>query len=45
MTSAAVPALATERLILRPWRDGDLAPFAALNGDPEVMAHFPPLAG
>lgn len=41
MTSAAVPALATERLILRPWRDGDLAPFAALNGDPEVMAHFP----
>lgn len=37
--------LTTERLILRPWRDADLAPFAALNADPEVMAHFPmPLA-
>ncbi|GAA5787399.1 GNAT family N-acetyltransferase [Chitiniphilus shinanonensis] len=31
----------TERLILRPWRDDDLAPFAALNADPEVMRHFP----
>jgi RimJ/RimL family protein N-acetyltransferase len=31
----------TERLLLRRWRDGDLAPFAALNADPEVMAHFP----
>ena len=31
----------TERLILRPWRDEDLAPFAALNADPEVMEHFP----
>src|SRR3546814_13540396 len=41
MTIAAVPTLATGRLLLRPWRDGDLAPFAALNGDPEVMAHFP----
>ncbi|HMA15550.1 MAG TPA: GNAT family N-acetyltransferase [Kiloniellaceae bacterium] len=41
MTTAAVPTLATGRLLLRPWRDGDLAPFAALNGDPEVMAHFP----
>jgi RimJ/RimL family protein N-acetyltransferase len=33
--------LRTERLILRPWRDDDLAPFAALNADPEVRAHFP----
>src|SRR3546814_16556416 len=41
MTIAAVPTLVTGRLLLRPWRDGDLAPFAALNGDPEVMAHFP----
>jgi RimJ/RimL family protein N-acetyltransferase len=33
--------LITPRLRLRPWRDADLAPFAALNADPEVMAHFP----
>ena len=31
----------TERLLLRQWRDDDLTPFAALNADPEVMAHFP----
>lgn len=31
----------TARLRLRQWRDEDLAPFAALNADPEVMAHFP----
>ncbi len=35
------PVLRTERLVLRPWRDADLAPFAALNADPEVMRHFP----
>lgn len=33
--------LRTDRLLLRPWRDTDLAPFAALNADPEVMRHFP----
>jgi ribosomal-protein-alanine N-acetyltransferase len=33
--------LVTERLKLRTWRDGDLAPFAALNADPVVMRHFP----
>jgi len=33
--------LTTERLVLRPWRDEDLAPFAALNADLEVMEHFP----
>lgn len=37
----AGPQLATERLLLRRWRAGDEAPFAALNGDPEVMEHFP----
>jgi RimJ/RimL family protein N-acetyltransferase len=26
---------------MRAWRDDDRAPFAALNGDPEVMRHFP----
>lgn len=28
--------LTTERLLLRPWRDSDLAPFAAMNADPRV---------
>jgi RimJ/RimL family protein N-acetyltransferase len=36
-----VPALRTERLILRDWCDEDLAPFAALNADPAVMEWFP----
>ena len=27
------PSLRTPRLLLRPWRDEDLAPFAALNAD------------
>ncbi len=31
----------TERLRLRPWEPRDLAPFAALNADPEVMALMP----
>ena len=33
--------LTTGRLKLRQWRDADLAPFAALNADPEVMRYFP----
>lgn len=33
----------TPRLLLRPWRDDDRAPFAAMGADPEVMAHFPAL--
>lgn len=33
--------LETSRLRLRLWRDEDFAPFAALNADPQVMAHFP----
>ena len=38
---AAVPVLRTARLVLRGWRPDDLAPFAALNADPEVMEHLP----
>ena len=36
MTSSD-PAITTDRLTLRPYKDADLAPFAALNADPEVM--------
>ncbi|MEP7138776.1 MAG: GNAT family N-acetyltransferase [Caldimonas sp.] len=32
--------LQTERLHLRPWRDDDIEPFAAMNADPQVMAYF-----
>jgi ribosomal-protein-alanine N-acetyltransferase len=32
---------ATERLILRAWRDEDVAPFAALNGDQTAMRFMP----
>lgn len=38
---SAIPRLTTERLVLREWLPGDRAPYAALNGDPEVMEHFP----
>ena len=31
----------TERLLLRSWRDDDLAALVALNADPRVMEHFP----
>jgi RimJ/RimL family protein N-acetyltransferase len=36
----AHPTLTTARLVLRPWRDEDLEPFAALNADPRVMEYF-----
>jgi RimJ/RimL family protein N-acetyltransferase len=39
--SVAVPEITTERLRLRGWQDADREPWAALNADPEVMAHFP----
>jgi ribosomal-protein-alanine N-acetyltransferase len=37
----AAPTLTTGRLVLRPWRNADLAPFRALNADPAVMQYFP----
>ena len=39
-TAGSIAALATERLILRRWRESDREPFAGLNADPEVMRHF-----
>jgi ribosomal-protein-alanine N-acetyltransferase len=42
---AAPDSLTTSRLVLRPWRASDRAPFAALNADPRVMRYLgPPLA-
>lgn len=32
--------LRTDRLTLRRWRDSDLAPWAAMNADPEVREHL-----
>lgn len=37
--------LRTERLHLRPWRESDRPPFAALNADPQVMRWFPSTQG
>ncbi|WP_406698293.1 GNAT family N-acetyltransferase [Singulisphaera sp. Ch08] len=33
-------SLRTDRLLLRPWREADLGPFAAMNADPAVMEFF-----
>ncbi|MEU0602851.1 GNAT family N-acetyltransferase [Streptomyces sp. NPDC006393] len=33
--------LRTERLVLRGWRETDLAPWAVMNADPEVRKYFP----
>src|SRR5262245_22719324 len=33
--------IATERLLLRYWRDSDREPFAILNADPRVMEFMP----
>ncbi|MFO1057441.1 MAG: GNAT family N-acetyltransferase [Dongiaceae bacterium] len=36
-----VPILPGGRVLLRPWREADREPFAAMNADPRVMAYFP----
>jgi RimJ/RimL family protein N-acetyltransferase len=33
----------TERLLLRDWQESDLAPWTAMNADPEVREHLGPL--
>jgi len=38
-----VAEIGTERLIMRGWRDSDLAPWAAMNADPEVRRYLGPL--
>jgi RimJ/RimL family protein N-acetyltransferase len=40
---AEIVELTTERLLLRQWRAGDLAKFAQINADPEVMKFYPKL--
>jgi RimJ/RimL family protein N-acetyltransferase len=35
--------ISTERLIMRGWRESDLAPWAAMNADPEVRQYLGPL--
>jgi RimJ/RimL family protein N-acetyltransferase len=35
-----IPELETERLVLRPFADGDLDGFATMYADPEVMRHM-----
>ncbi|MFD7918541.1 GNAT family N-acetyltransferase [Streptomyces sp. NPDC059740] len=35
------PGLRSDRLLLREWRESDLAPLAALNADPVVRRYFP----
>lgn len=41
MPFVSLDELHTRRLLLRRWREDDLAPFAAMNADPEVMELFP----
>ena len=40
MSTRHGPRIRTTRLLLRRWQPSDLAPFADLNNDPEVMRHL-----
>jgi RimJ/RimL family protein N-acetyltransferase len=35
-----MPDLRTDRLTLRPWRESDVQPWAAMNADPQVREHL-----
>jgi RimJ/RimL family protein N-acetyltransferase len=35
-----MPELRTDRLLLRPWRSSDVAPWVAINADPQVREHL-----
>lgn len=39
--SLAMNEIRTERLLLRPWQENDVVPFAKMNADPKVMEYFP----
>ena len=39
-----MPSLRTSRLLLRPWGDEDIAPFAEMSADPAVMEYLLPLS-
>jgi RimJ/RimL family protein N-acetyltransferase len=41
LVTQAQPNFVTSRLIMRRWQERDKAPFASLNADARVMAHFP----
>jgi RimJ/RimL family protein N-acetyltransferase len=38
------PSIRTSRLLLRPWRDEDIAGFAEMSADPAVMEYLLPLS-
>jgi RimJ/RimL family protein N-acetyltransferase len=39
--NVTTPRVSTARLLMREWRDSDRVPYAEINGDPDVMRHFP----